>query len=99
MSKDASQIISELAHAEEYRYNIRELLGYMMSARGGALRVAEDFWKEYDAARPGSPTRAQMLSNFMKLLGSYGDTEDESDLSTPEEIEALARQVLKELDE
>jgi len=96
--KDASEIVDELVRADEYRLNIRELLAYIMCAGGGPARVADHFWKEFGAAKVGGPTRAQMLNNLMRLLAAYGDTQATDGQYSTEDLEAMTKKALEDLD-
>ena len=65
-----------------------------MAEFGGPAGLAKELKKTYTSAREGSTTRAQVLSNYMRLLVQHGDEDDDKE-DNPEEIEARLKELTK----
>lgn len=96
---DADEAIHDLAHAHEVRLNIRELLAFITEKAGGPQVVAEEFWKVFRAGGEGSSVQANMLNNYLRLLGTFSDNADDDDALTNAEIETMAKQALLEAED
>ncbi len=65
-----------------------------MAEFDGPPGLAKELKKTYDAAPAGSTTRAQILSNYMRLLVQHGDDKGD-DEDNPEEIKARLKELAK----
>jgi len=85
LKPDANQLLKQLAQDDVQGPNIELLLGQVWRVFGGAEGLAMALHDDYEAATPGSQTRARITADIMKLVHtcssglSDGDTDDDLD--------------------
>ena len=99
LSPDASRLLTQLSGEDISGPNIELLLGEIWKVFNGAEGLARALFDDYQAAPPGSATRARISADIMKLVHTCSSvfSDDRASGSELADMEAEVKKQLKAL--
>ena len=97
---EPDELFHEIAKAQEFRSDIREVLRFVMKEFGGNEGFAKELWDCYiqkgsGAIIKGSANQIRILSSIMHLMEQCGEDDDDI-LNDEEAIEATLKSIVSE---
>jgi hypothetical protein len=96
LTPDADRLLTQLASEDVSGPNIELLLNEVWKVFNGAEGLARALFDDYQAAPPGSATRARISADIMKLVHTFSKAYADEE-SSGSELEDMEAEVKKQL--
>jgi hypothetical protein len=95
MKTEPPEILQDLISPDGMNTSVRELVRSLMAEFGGPAGLAKEIKADFDACNLGHANRIRIEQSVMGLLGNYGEDVGDA-MSDPEQLEAMAKQLLRD---